>query len=169
MNPIAEYIIFIGSILLLVVTSITIIQITSLLIKFKTFVEVGCEIMNLKLKSLKGGIEAGGLGSSREDLYQINTKYKYTFSGKDYIGHKVNIMDEAILFNLPTIMNYDQELYKIMNNAFENKITLPIWVNKNIPSQSVVTKNIYYGRLMFIFLCFIGSSFAIFYFGKKLI
>ena len=87
--------------------------------------------------------------------YEAYATYRYRFEGREYTGNRVTLDSGA-----DNIGDYQKELGRKLQHAYDNRNPVPVYVDPDAPSQSVIDREIRWGMVGFksIFVVVFGGA-----------
>ena len=88
------------------------------------------------------------------DTYEAHARYRYHFAGREYEGDRVSISSGA-----DNIGDYQQDLGRNLQRAFDNGSPVLVYVDPEAPSRSVIDRSVRWGLIGFkmIFVIVFGG------------
>jgi hypothetical protein len=132
-------------------------RVAVLLLKSRSWVQVCAEVQEVSSKSLAGGVEAAGLGSTGKHVRQMTATYTYTYNGMEYVGNGMVVLDAAKIFSAAMVYNFDRILFDRLNKCKSQGNAIVAWVDPSRPERSILSRRIYVGRLLYLISIVAGS------------
>lgn len=114
-------------------------------------------IMNITLdKATDDGLAK--LEPDSDKLQEIQVVVEYEFAGTQYQGNRLSIRDDSPPFG----SNFDRRIFDYLRNANREGKSVTIWVDKNNPGNSIITREPYVFRLVVYTACIMGAMLGIY-------